>query len=177
MSVSPPILVLMSVTFSIDSVGTGKYEFVCYGGDERQTFGPYEDRANANEYIDKHVGECSECSIYRPYANEIQDVDFDMNVSNSNAGMLFGVLGMEADWCGAMDAEEFLGYVLVALGMPLEDSGVAPTEFQSKGEDGLPNGPRIVECGIPAGYVEKRLTVLAEMASEAKRLGRRITWG
>lgn len=176
MSASTPILFSMSVTFSIDSVGTGKYEFTCYEGERSRAFGPYADRATAESSSVNHSKDCATCSLYTPFVNEIQDVDNKMNVSNSNAGMLFGVLGVEADWCGAMDADEFLGYVLVALGMPLDDSEVKTTESQAMGPDG-PVGPRIIECGRPAGYVTQRLTTLAGMAVEAKRLGRRITWG
>jgi hypothetical protein len=167
----------MSVTFSIDSVGTGKYEFICYTDGDRNTYGPFDSREIANEKSLAHVEECRECSIYRPFVNEIQDVNFDMNVSNSNAGMLLRVLGMEVDWCGSMDADNFLGHVLVSLGMPLDDSGIRPSEYQAMGENGQPVGPRIIDCGVSEGYITKRLTTLAEMAAEAKRIGRQITWG
>lgn len=177
MSATQYILTNMSVTFSIDSVGTGKYEFVCYADGESNTYGPFDSRDIATEKSLVHVEECGECSIYRPFVNEIQDINFDMNVSNSNAGMLFRVLGMEADCYGSMDAENFLGYVLVALGMPLDDSGIRPSEYQAMGENGQPVGALIIDCGVSEGYITKRLTTLAEMASEAKRVGRLITWG
>jgi len=177
MSVTRCIVTHMSVTFSIDSVGTGKYEFVCYTDGDRNTYGPFDSREIADQKSLTHVEECGECSMYRPFVNEIQDVNFDMNVSNSNAGMLFRVLGMDVDCYGAMDADGFLGHVLVALAMPLDDSGIRPSEYQAMSENGQPAGPRIIDCGVSEGYITKRLTTLAEMASEAKRIGRRITWG
>jgi len=166
----------MSVTFSIDSVGTGKYEFTCYAGTATTVLGPYASRDEGIAATLEHARACEECGVYRPYVSEIPDVAHEMNVSNANASMLFEVLGVDWDWCGAMDADEFLGYVLVALGMPLDDSGVAPSEYQAMGPEG-PTGPRVIDCGRSPGYVSARLQTLSEMAVEAKRLGRQITWG
>lgn len=166
----------MSVTFYIDSVGTGAFEFICYADSSRTSVGPFASREAAQAAIAEHTPACGECSVYSPYVHEIHDIEREMNVSNSNAGLIFTTLGMEADWCGSMDAEAFLGHVLVALGTPLDDAAVPTTESQAMGPDG-PVGPKMISCGRPAGYLTQRLTTLAEMATEAHRLGRQIVWG
>lgn len=166
----------MSVTFSIDSLGTGEFQFTCYGADSARTLGPFASREAGNAAVAEHAASCPDCGLYRPYVSEIQDIDREMNVSNMNAGLLFRTMGLESDLCGAMPAEEFLGYVLVALGSPVDDSGVSPSEHQVQRPDGS-RGPTIIDCGLPAGYITQRLSTLADMATEAKRLGRDIVWG
>lgn len=91
-----------------------------------------------------------------------------VNMTNANARELLDVLGYtgEALEIGEADPAEFLGRVVLALGL-------APTD---------PGRPEIVEgrtihCARPAGYRDQRLRELHDLATAAQAAGEPILWG
>lgn len=160
----------MSVTFTIEANPTGAFIAECH---EQGVV------ARANSYegilggIAAHKAVCEECNAYGLYSQPVMDVsdEFDVNVANMNARTLLVALGIDAsdDLCGMMDAEQFLGAVLLAMAVERDDSGVAPVEV------GGP-GARMVDCGLRPGYFADRFSALHALATEAVRLGRPVMW-
>lgn len=170
----------MSVSFAVEANTTGKYSFTCYDGEMSVEHGPFQSYEAGRDAIALHRLTCTECNYCHPALYSILDVDLSLNVSNTNASMILAHLGIQSDeygLCGSMKAEDFLGYVLVALGMPRDDSAVASVTHRSVDENGREFGPTIYDGGLPEGYMEGKLVRLSEIATEAKRLDRLVTWG
>lgn len=164
----------MSVTFEVEAVPTGEFRFRCYEDlDGPVFFGPFPSRDEAAAAIAEHEGSCAECAFCPPFAEVVTDVDDipDVNVSNTNARMILSIAGLdEEELWGSMDADEFLGYIMVSLAEERDRSPVAPVTLPGQ-------GPTVLECGLPAGYTEQRLGELADLAVQAKNKGRRVIWG
>ena len=164
----------MSVTFEVEAVPTGEFRFRCYEDlDSPAYFGPFSSRDEAASAISVHKDSCAECSFCPPFAEVVTDVDdiSDVHVSNTNARMILSIAGLDDEnLCGSMEADEFLGYIMVSLAEERDHSPVAPMAFPGQ-------GPTIIDCGLPAGYTEQRLGELADLAVHAKNRGRRIVWG
>ena len=164
----------MSVTFAVEAVPTGEFLFRCYEDLDRPVdFGPFTSRDEAVAAISAHKDSCVECSCYPPLTEAVSDVDdiSIVNVSNANARMILSIAGLDdEDLWGSMEADEFLGHIMVSLAEERDHSPVAPMVFQGQ-------GPTIIDCGLPAGYTEHRLSELADLAVHAKNRGRRIVWG
>jgi hypothetical protein len=171
----------MSVTFSVDSVSTGRYHFSCYPSfevvGEKPSPRVYPSLVEAEAAAIAHYEACVDCSDFGmpPLVDAEQDVDLWVNFSNTNASMLLGILGLRAlnadgELCGSMAGSEFLGYCLVALGQERNDAAVPAADVST----GV--GARVIDCGLPEGYVSTSLGRLADVASEAARLGRHVTW-
>jgi len=94
---------------------------------------------------------------------------FEVNVSNSNAFALLDRLGIEADYCGTMTAEDFLGRTMVA-NVGRFDDGIESTTERGQG------GATIIDCGLRPGYFEDRMSSLAELASAAATRGLLVAW-
>lgn len=94
---------------------------------------------------------------------------FEVNVSNSNAFALLDRLGIEADYCGSMAAEDFLGRAMVANVGRLDD-GIDSTTERGRG------GATVIDCGLRPGYYADRMTSLAELASKAAAHGYLVAW-
>lgn len=98
----------------------------------------------------------------------------EVNVSNINARFILGHLGLAdedgADMSGALDAEDFLGRVLLAVALSPEDEGIPSHTVPS-------TGATMVECGRHAGYLHEVLDSLRAVADDAIRLGERVYWG
>jgi len=163
----------VSVNFQIESLSTGQFTFTCFEQDER-VYGPFDSYDDALLAVTAHKMECIDCDVYGCYANAVLDVDVYVNMSNANAAMILAVLGLDVDpedgIMGSMDAEQFLGYVMMALAAERDNAAVPATV------DSLPGCATVVDCGLPEGYVEERLTQLADLATEAVRLGRTVHW-
>ena len=95
-----------------------------------------------------------------------------LNVSNANGLALLSAMGVEADYCGSMDAEAFLGHVLVGLAT-CDDSALEPCE--SMGFLGMLN-VRVHDMGRREGYMSDRLNVLRDIALTAQEHGLAVTW-
>ncbi len=162
------------MTFEVEAIPTGEFRFQCHENLERlASFGPFASRDDANVAIAEHQGSCTECSVYRPFVEVMTDVDDipEVNVSNTNARMILSIAGLdEEELFGSMEADEFLGYIMVSLAQERDHSPVAPLTYAGQ-------GPTIIDCGLPAGYTEQRLGELADLAIQAKNKGRRIVWG
>ena len=125
------------------------------------------------------------CLMYRLSATAIEsDPSPALNVGNGNATDLFHALGMGTDEDGSsfgstpvpgstavydvfdggwMDADEFLGRVLVAM-------AVAPTDHGRAEQVSFGVGAVMTRCARPAGYLQGRLADLHEIALFAQRL-------
>ena len=144
----------MSVTFTFHAngtLGTGcEHPCPVAGGCEEQ---------QAYFYCD-HMHEareaCAECAL-------------PVNVSNGNAAAILERLGLEFDYCGTVDASDFLGRALVA-NVGRDDSGVAPHEERGEG------GALLVDCGQSVGYFDSRMAALVTLATVAVERGHGIGW-
>ena len=170
----------MSVTFTIESLPTGSFVIECH--DEKTGAPVVVATADSYEGIlvqrEAHMATCEECSAYGCYSSPVMDVsgDLDVNLSNTNAIAILSALGISdeaGDSCGSLDAEQFLGAVLLAMASDRDDSG-APAAVIAGGT--VSPGATMVDCGIPSGYYAARFASLHALASEAVRLGRPIVW-
>lgn len=163
----------MSVDVMVDALSTGEFTATCYGSDQRTEIGPFSGIDAAREAIAAHKQVCAECDCYGMYPNAVMDVDVFVNMSNTNAAMMLGIIGIDTseDLCGSMSGEQFLGRVLTALAQDRDDSAVADVV------DAAPGQATFIACGLPAGYVTERLLALEEIARTAYSLGRDVTWG
>lgn len=112
-------------------------------------------------------------SLARRNGDEIVHVasDFDLNVSNVNAMLIFERLGIDPEPWGEIDPAEFLGRALVA-NVGRSDEGTAPSVDRFH-EDGA----TWVDCGLRPGYFEDRFGALATLATVAVERDLIISWG
>lgn len=165
----------MSVTFTIESIPTGAFQFECHAGLEviRVPLQATNYEAAGAE-LAEHQEKCETCATDRACVAAVNDIDdeFDVNVSNSNAGMLLRALGLPTDdLCGESSGLDFLGRVILALAEVRDDAGVPATVTRSN-----PHGMTFVECGLRPGYKADVFGRLFALATEAVRLGRDIQW-
>lgn len=106
------------------------------------------------------------CSAYPASIIEFTPV-VHLNVTSSNAKMLLDTLGVveTGDLTGEMDAEDFLGRILIALGVNPTDAGVPATR------DGFWN-----TMGRNEGYTDARLLELEEVARYAVDNKLTVSW-
>lgn len=123
--------------------------------------------ASANADIASHSVSCEECRAYGgAIRQDIRVVD-DVNVSNGNARVVLDALGfVEDDLYGELDAELFLGRILLAEAVSPVDAG-RPTVRTGN----------FVECGRDEGYLQHRLSQLRSLAEWARLHDATITWG
>lgn len=158
----------MSIDFHPEMLHTGRFRFAC----GERLFGPFGSQEAAGAAASLHVGGCEDCEAYGVLVEPVMDVDACVNLSNANAGMLLGILGYDTEYlCGSTDAEDFLGRCLVALAEERDGAAVSSATVS------MPGGGTWVDCGLPAGYFGTRLGELADVASVALMLGRRVCWG
>lgn len=118
----------------------------------------------------------------------------EVNMANGNVRPVLEALGLAPDGadfgdicCGSAEAEDFLGRVLMALGVapvsaerPVQiwatADNLARTSVEGRLAYETPVGPTWVECGVPEGYVQTRLTQLLEVAAFAVECGREVCW-
>jgi hypothetical protein len=158
----------VSVTFSVEALPTGQVAFDCFFA----TYGPFDGLEAGQVALATHVETCEECDLYRPALRPVMDVEASVNMANANAAMLMGILGLEVgeELCGSVDADTLLASALLALA---EDRDSAPV---ADAVEKISGGPTIVHCGLPQDYTDMRLRAIADIATEAKRLGRTIVW-
>lgn len=94
-----------------------------------------------------------------------------LNVSNSNARMLFNNLGLyeeaTGDLVGRITPTDLL--IAIACSNPMDD---ATPDFVSK----RAGGPLMIDCGHPHGYVRDRFEDLKKVARFAHEVGADITF-
>lgn len=164
----------MSVSFAPEFVDAGQYVLRCACGGARgaTVYSSFKAaRAAAQEGIRVSCGDVY-CAA-DGWVSPVQLVeDPEVNVSNANASTLLDVLGIQVGerfedrCCGMLDAEDFLGRVLVARAVNPVDAGVPAV---SEGN--------FIDCGRSEGYVDVRLEQLQVVAEFAVRAGLRVHWG
>lgn len=168
----------MSVTFAIESIPTGAFQFACHDNEAPAMIllraATYD---AAVQELAAHKESCATCGAFGACVQAVMDIDdsFDVNVSQSNASVLLEVLGLigedPSDLYGAATGEAFLGHVLLALAEDRDDSGAGWTTSHQGAR-----GMTFVDCGRRPGYFADVLGRLHELATEAVRLGREIHW-
>lgn len=97
---------------------------------------------------------------------------FDVNVSNTNAAMIFERLGLDwdpEDPSGSAEPADILARAMLG-NVGRDDSGIAMSAEK------VPGGPTVIDCGLRAGYFADRLDGIAELAAEAQRRNLLIGW-
>lgn len=101
----------------------------------------------------------------------------EANFANTNAIHLLQTLGLaptpltpDADvYCGTIDAEDFLGRVLIALAVAPVDEGIPAHEVPGP-------GAQFIDCGRRPGYTQEALAHLRDVADFAVARGRKVVW-
>jgi len=170
----------MTVTFSIESLPTGAFFIACY--DEGTGSDVEIARADSHEAIlverAAHMLVCEECAHYGCFTQSVRDVsdELDVNLANTNAAMILSALGLyedsdEGGLVGTVDADVFLGAIMLAMASDRDDTGVAPANLY----EGQP-GATMIDCGLRPGYYAETFGNLHTLATEAVRLGRSVTF-
>lgn len=99
--------------------------------------------------------------------------ELDINLGNRNARLVLDALGYEMDeegfWQDTIDTfiNKARSYLRSTIGK------------QSKGFDDVvtTDGPYMVDCGLPTGYIEKQVHRLVVLAQEGKQRGATVIYG
>jgi hypothetical protein len=97
----------------------------------------------------------------------------ELNVNKRNAADLLSVLGYaeagDVEFCGEAPSDEFLGRVLLALGL---------LDIATDDAHGLPEVEegRFIECGRAPEYLHDRLAELQSIAEHAKAHDLLVDW-
>jgi hypothetical protein len=163
----------MTVTIAIESNPTTRFEFECVT--QNVTVGPFPSVEDAQLGILVHVETCVDCADYAPLAMSVWDVEASVNLSNTNALTVFTTLGLslasdDGELYGVVPANTLLAAAHVALASDRRFDARATVVQSNTG------GAHLTDCGVNATYVTERITELADLATEAVRLGRDITW-
>lgn len=167
----------MSVSFYADLTPVVGYRIECFCGAKLSEI--YKNYNDAAAKIDLVELDCDCGDNFGYHANAVHEgVNSDeINVSNSNSVSILEVLGLMTQddefcdvCCGSMNAEDFLGRVLMAL-------AVAPESAERVSEQTMfASGGMYVQCGRPAGYVQSKLLRLKEVAEFAIQHDREVIW-
>ena len=173
----------MSVSFNVESLPTGEFQFsqwlLEYCCDEiarsDKRFPTWEAATEAADAHREAVRDDWEhadgCHDLR--AQECMDVDLSVNYANSNARAVLDMLGINSeDLCGSMDGGEFLAACQIALATASPVLHARPVESGTGA-----GGAQWFDCGLSEADLIERVERLADLATEAHRLGRAITWG
>ena len=156
----------MSTTWQIESLATGTYTVTCWADGQEIGRGTY---AEALAIYAGHVPTCLDCTGQRPLVDGINDVDVTVNLHTANAAMVAEMLGYSdqdpSDLYGSDTGEGFLAHVLTAIALDVTDPGVPAVV-----EANWCNGSR------RPGRRQEILGELHDLAREAVRLGRDVTW-
>ena len=118
-------------------------------------------------------------SAYVSSASNPAWIASELNITNNHFYGLMTLIGMEnAECCGSLTDYALLKCrteiqcVLSSLkALPMLDGGT-PTET-TKGS----NGAEWIDCGLPEGYYQQRLTTLLEIINAAIAQGGTVVWG
>lgn len=173
----------MSVTFgtAIDPTAPVVWFIECADGLRRDAWeGSWDE---AGDRVEAHPFGCLDenCREYGASLTTVHDGP-EVNVSNANARLVLEALGLPfEDGSGGLDAEDFLGRVLMALAVAPADAGV-PQHRLVPGESTIfgtvtEHGATFIDCGRREGYLQERLVQLEEVARHAIGKGREVSWG
>ena len=160
----------MSVTFSPEHVGTGRFNIVTY----REDVGDMAPFATFDSYAEAELNYLTTCA-----AEGIETWDAfivgesaiasapEVNMANGNAAEVLLALDLDhADLYGSEAGATFVGRVLVALATNrLDTAYIAAREGN------------VVYSGREAGYIQSRLEGLLEVGEFAAAHGLGVTWG
>jgi hypothetical protein len=93
-----------------------------------------------------------------------EDADDDLNLSNANARLVLRSLGIEPDpeYCGQLPIDTFLK---VCRGWLRRNIGNPSLEIETIVEGNF------IDCGIGAGYINRRVHALAVLAHKGREAG------
>lgn len=163
----------MSVTFTSEYVAEASFGVSCSCGEaESATVFPNHEAAYAAAIVEKTVVMpfCSDalCNLYPVRFFMVTDVP-EVSLNPANARTVMDVLGMEVDEtgdnCGSMNAEDFLGRILLASAINPSDEGT-----MAFGDEKMTFGSR------PVGYMEARLNDLRTVADYAIAKNLEVVW-
>lgn len=161
----------MSVTFAPEFVAETPYTMSCSCGKTVSSIVfPSHAAAYKAAFVEKTVTVpvCDDdfCNMYSVNLVTVEDIA-EVNVSNVNAVTILNVLGFteDSELSGSMNAEDFLGRILVASAINPSDAGLpAVTEGM------------VTFCGREEGYVEDRLAELRTVADYAIAHKLEVVW-
>jgi hypothetical protein len=161
----------MSVTFAPEFVAETLYTISCSCG---KTVSPIIFPSHGAAYkaamLEKTVPVpvCDDefCNIYPVSLITVNDIA-EVNMSNVNAVALLNVLGFTdvEDLTGSINAEDFLGRVLMASAVNPSDAGL-PTVTEGM----------VTFCGREEGYIDNRLSELRVVADYAIERNLKVVW-
>ena len=170
----------MSITFYVEMGPVTGFELRCWCGIVGFETADWREmdkfQMNLRENPVQFDGCTSEdCLVYGPARTALTaDPETpEAKMSNENAQEVLEVLGIdmvEEGYCGAFTAEDLEGRLLMADALA-PTSELRPT-FTHKGE----TGPTMVHCEREAGYVQNKLSRIADVVAAAKALDRKIVW-
>lgn len=107
--------------------------------------------------------------------------ELEVNMANGNAAQVCAALGVSLapDWCGDMDADDFLGRVLVALAVAPADPGMPSYELLPGDADrpAWAGDATVIQGARPPGYLQERLEQLHALALWCRENGKFVSWG
>lgn len=178
----------MSVTFHPSQSPVIGYRFECHCGVVAAKFETVEGAygfLNIYEADPYQLDGCTDdlCPSYPQIANMYDGAHHEgLNLNNQNAADILRVLGLvepgqdadiinpEVRWCGELPAADFLGRIMVA-------QAISPESAEKIGYEKPGPGAIMFESGREAGYIQKKLAELAEVADWAAKHERTVCWG
>lgn len=180
----------MSTTFQVQAETLG-WAIECYANESGtgevigEHFAKYADFVDAR---DLHMLSCEDCST-GCYAHQLTDLADapEVNMHNRGSEKVLRALGysgaFEDTSFGYADGREFLGRILIALGLAPHDEGtpsydLQPGEFSGSAFIGFASesGPTINIGAVPEGDLQARLNNLRAVAQCAVDNGREVIW-
>lgn len=153
----------MSITFSTEPKSEIlDFTISCWAFTDRITIPT---KQEADNYVLTHNSNCAECSAYGGALIEENNQVKDVQLSNSNAMYLLGVLGMESEYCGQISAKELFDRITVAN---------LCNNFESTPTTQVGN---VIQVGRTSEYLDTKLNGLSQLAQWAKDNQALINWG
>jgi len=118
-------------------------------------------------------------SFFARKGNQLLNKDNDINLSNRNAMIVLQTLSFRPDeYCGGVKNDELENFILrcdLALQLikaePSLDPGMPTTTYSEPGK------MTMIDFGLPAGYLQERITQLRDLACFAYKHGAELSWG
>lgn len=164
----------MSVTFSVETVPTGRYTIWASCSEDTHV-DPFDgvvhdSYTDAYQALLAHRETCADCADYSQVTAQVDVTTTEVNLATDNAREILTRLGYnDPELVGGTNGPDFLARVVTALAFA-DDTAVATVDSTTD------HGPRWVDVGRPAGYQTRTLTRLHTIAEEAIALNRDVTW-
>ena len=118
-------------------------------------------------------------SFYARKGNQLLNEDNEINMSNRNAMIVLQTLSFDpTEYCGVVTNNELENFILrcdLALQLIKAEPSLDPglETVIEKGE----TGPTFVHFGLPAGYLQERISQLRDLASFAWKHQAELSFG